>query len=167
MLIAFAGKAGVGKTTASNYLKNEFQKQGKNCVVLSFATPLKECSKYITDKFSLPDVKYRELLQFLGKFTRQETSKLNYDGILKVMDKALKKYKDSIIIIDDLRMKIEYNFLLEKGFRIMRLVGNEYNEDNMNGGDKKHVTEVDLDDVDLETVDYNFNFDVFKNLFFQ
>ena len=64
MILAFTGAMGVGKTTATDYIK----KLDHNGLCVKFAQPLYDMQTFIYNRVGreLPRVKDRKLLQFLG-----------------------------------------------------------------------------------------------------
>ena len=159
--IAFTGKAGAGKTTASNYVLDMFSSSSSKRV--SFAAPLYNILENIQSTFGFPISKQREPLQWVGEWARKFSTSNNYkDPILKIAEEEIRgddtiyslrgEYK-RCIVVDDLRMKVEYDLLKKLNFFIFRIVGRQHTSENMSGGSKTHKTEVDLDDVAIDTID--------------
>lgn len=155
--IAFTGKAGSGKSTASNYLEKiaDFQR-------VSFAKPLYDLMYIVQERMGLENKKDRKLLQFLGEHARKTAIESGLqDPILTLMDQQINKLDSDDcsscnIVVDDLRMKVEKNFLEKRNFFMFRIVGRSHSESNMSGGSTTHKTEVDLDDEIFETINNNF-----------
>jgi hypothetical protein len=144
--IAFAGKAGSGKTTAANYLVAKY-----NFKKIAFAEPLYEIVYFAQDFFGFPHFKWREMLQFLGKSARKFSIENNLpDPVLKIATEKIIKY--NAVVIDDLRMKIEYEALQKLNFKIVRIVGREHDANGMSGGNKNDITEINLDDVVMDEI---------------
>lgn len=151
--IAFTGKAGAGKTTASSYLINKIE--GRR---VSFAEPLYRILANIQSTFGFPISKQREPLQWVGEWARKHSIINNYDDPILKIAKAEIECDDSInqcVVIDDLRMKVEYDLLKRLDFFIFRISGRQHSSENMSGGSMAHKTEVDLDDVTIDTIDNN------------
>jgi ABC-type glutathione transport system ATPase component len=154
--IAFSGKAGSGKTTAAQHLvdKHKFSR-------VSFAKPLYDVLYYAQKKFGFKKEKNREFLQFVGVWARKFAFANELpDPVLDIAKKSIAKH--SQVVFDDLRMKVEYNLLKEMGFKMYRLTQREHDANNMAGGSKQHITEIDLDDVELPEVNNDGSIDDFK-----
>ena len=141
-----AGKARHGKDTFAGYLKSVYEKNGKTAIVTHL-------SKYI--KYFALEMTGWDLLQQLGTGIIRE--KLGKEMLF------IDRMKDDIeifscfydaIIISDIRLKIEIQEL-RKAFPDLKLVHiDRINFDNgLSEEQKKHKTEVDLDDF----TDYDVN----------
>ena len=143
-LIGFAHKAGVGKTTAANYLVEEF-----GAIKLSFADPLKDSCKTL---FDWSDVHVRGSLknvedprwgmtpgraqQIVGTMFRQEFGEDFWvKNLLSRVEKA-----DGIIVVDDVRYKSEAMAIKKLG-----LLVKINRTPNYIGRDPNHPSEIDLD----------------------
>jgi dephospho-CoA kinase len=159
-LIAFAGKAGAGKSTAANFLQEEY-----GFKILSFATPLKQIQSSVQTLFNFPLEKDRKLLQFLGQYARTTSSRHNLpDFVLIKMLEAIEQCNGEFIVVDDLRMITEYNLLKSMGFVCVRVVGRRYMADEMNGGFTNHLTEIDLDNEEMQEVMNDSDLHSFKKI---
>lgn len=122
-IVALAGYAGSGKTTASNY----FIDRGYH--VLSFATPIKTVLSLVYDvpleHFINPELKAQPHINLNGKTPRQAMQLIGTEGFRNLIDvytwtKHLERSADkymrqnptcSGICIDDLRFDSEYEML--------------------------------------------------------
>lgn len=143
--IALAGKARSGKSTGAEHLAKTFK-----YARVSFAKPLYDVLHYAQRRFGFKKEKNREFLQFLGSWARKYAiaNKLP-DPVLTIAKKTIDKHEK--VVIDDLRMKIEKDFLEKEGFKIYRIVGREVDDIGF-GGSKNHITENDLNDCQLEEI---------------
>lgn len=146
-IIALTGKAGSGKSTFADYFVE------KGFVKLSFATPLKEDMAYIQSKYGFKQEKDRPLLQWLGCHYRKTGLDQNIeDPIISKMRMAIKDNSKFNIVIDDLRLPIEHQFLKTIGAECFRVCGREHDSKNMSGGCKQHITEIGLDDTCFDLI---------------
>lgn len=157
--IAIAGHAGAGKSRFSNSVIKNF-----NVCGYSLAKPMKETMTQIQTKFGLPHKKDRSFLLMFGKFLRQTgQSEQVMDPILYVCLRECFEIisKGHGVVIDDLRLPIEYEFLKSLGFVCIRLVGREMSTEQITqeGGSKNHITEVGLNGVDLLSFDNSEDMD--------
>ena len=123
MIIALAGKAGSGKSTIAKFLHHDLQDTyGIKNEVASFATPIKDMAKALTDYIDeeIPDKNdeflnsgrsYRYVLQTLG--TEWGRNLICNSFWTDILDKRIAS-KNCHIIIDDLRFKNELEWLKSK-----------------------------------------------------
>lgn len=145
-IIAFCGKAGAGKSTCANFLKNY------GFVNLKFADPLYDIHNYFFEKFNLPIEKNRDLLIYLGKFARTFAKNKNLnDPIIECIKSKIENGNDKIVI-DDLRMIQEYKFLKENypNCKIIKIVGRKM--EIFDGADENDITETSFDKFDHDYV---------------
>jgi adenylate kinase family enzyme len=115
MKIAFCGYAGVGKTTAANFLVRNF-----GYTKLSFANAVKEKAKEL-----FPDLEFikpytkceRRLLIAIGNSIRS----VNNQYWVRLLEEKLDEIESKDIVIDDVRFLVEEKFLRRKGFLIVRI----------------------------------------------
>jgi len=159
---AISGKICSGKSTSAKYMKELIP----NAVVLSFAGPIKELA---VEYFAMVD-KDRELLVWLGETFRNRDPNVWIKKLLK--DTKELNEQGFSVIVDDLRMPLEFDALRDAGFVTIRLNVSEtvqeerikklYPETFENHFAKKNsVTEcgLDLDATDIEW-DYFFAHDL-------
>jgi hypothetical protein len=113
MNIAFSGKMCSGKSTCADHAVQTigFDK----AVRLSFADPIYS----IADKYWGMKEKDRDLLIFIGESWRKRDPMI----WVKILLKKVKELNDQgiSVIVDDLRMKQEFDALRDAGFYIVRL----------------------------------------------
>ena len=113
-VIAFAGKAGVGKSTVANVFKscmNSNNPYNNNSIqIIPFAKEIKIQAK-ILGWDGNKDEKGRKLLQDITKPIKAYHGQNHYAEV--VFEEALRCNPD-FLVIDDLRFKVEANFLKEK-----------------------------------------------------
>lgn len=113
-VIAFAGKAGVGKSTVANVFKSSMNSNNPynnySIQIIPFAKEIKIQSK-ILGWDGKKDEKGRKLLQDITKPIKAYHGQNHYAEV--VFEEALRCNPD-LLVIDDLRFKAEANFLKEK-----------------------------------------------------
>ena len=157
MIIAFAGKAGSGKSTVASLVRDAMQyRHDITLPVVSFAAPLKdmtralfnyarteECDK--TDNFLFTDKTYRYVLQTLGTEWAREL--IDKDFWTKLVEERYVKHGYDIII-DDLRFANECGFVREQQLGLTF-----YLQRSMNTNVRDlHVSENNLQPDDCEYV---------------
>lgn len=135
--IAFAGKAGAGKTTIALKLAKKL-----HCPVYKFAGRLYEIVNSLQREAGVPIQKDRYALQTIGMIMRK------YDPDFFV--KHTLREATGAAIIDDLRFPNEYKALKEAGFICIRLMRDTGDSDAAG-----HISEVALDNYDLPEIDNN------------
>lgn len=133
MKIAFAGKAGSGKSSACNYLVDKY-----GGVEKSFAEPLYDILYYAQRTLHFKKEKDRKFLQYIGTdWARSKDENVWVNLLLESCNNSQN------IFISDLRFKNELVALKEKGFIIILIV----RDDNSQNDDyKKHISENDLNE---------------------
>ncbi len=152
-----AGKARHGKDTLSNYLKDEYIKNGKTAIVTHLGKYIKYYAYEMTDWDLSDEGKPRELLQQLGtEIIRQKLGKEKLFIDRMIDDIEIFSCFYDAIIISDVRLKLEIEELRKKFPDLIFIHVNRINFDNgLTEEQKKHKTEVDLDDYknyDVEVV---------------
>ncbi len=142
MIIGLIGKSQVGKTTASDYAIQEFDKLTK----LSFATPLKDmlvragiCSYH--EVFEEKTWFSRSLLQLIGTNLIREQIDPNF-WINKIKERITHlSFAENTVIIDDIRFKNEAEFIRNSNGVLLRIT-----RPSVNSVDK-HRSETELDEI--------------------
>ena len=149
-LYLVAGKARHGKDTFSSYLKEVYESHGKKLIVTQLSKYIKYYAREMTGWNLTEEDKPRELLQQLGTSVIRE--KLGKDDLFikRIIDEVdiFSCFYDAIVI-SDVRLKKEVDDLKEKFPDLIAIHINRPNFDNgLTEEQKKHKTEVDLDDYD-------------------
>ncbi len=145
-----SGKARHGKDTFSGYLKDAYEKDGKKVLVTQLSKYIKYYARELTGWNLTEEDKPRGLLQTLGTDIIREKLGMEDLFIKRMIDdiKIFSCFYDAIII-SDVRLKLEMDEL-KKAYPDAIGV-NVFRPDFDNGlteEQKKHKTEVDLDDYD-------------------
>ena len=145
-----SGKARHGKDTFSGFLKDAYEKNGKKVIVTQLSKYIKYYAREITGWNLTEEDKPRELLQNLGTNVIREKLGMEDLFIKRMIDdiKIFSCFYDAIII-SDVRLRKEMDDL--KAEYPDAIGVNVFRPDFDNGlteEQKKHKTEVDLDDYD-------------------
>ena len=145
-----SGKARHGKDTFSAFLKDCYIKDGKKVIVTQLSKYIKYYAREMTGWNLTEEDKPRELLQVLG--TDIIRIKLNKDDLfIKRMIEDIEIFSCfyDAIIISDVRFKREIDDLRSAYPELVAINIFRPNFDNgLTEEQKKHKTEVDLDDYD-------------------
>jgi dephospho-CoA kinase len=147
MIIGLVGKLQSGKTTSVNFLKEKYP----NIIKLSFADLLKQMilNAGICTKEELWEKKTdfsRMMMQKIGTeiIRKQVSENFWVDAMIKKISDIQTTYKNSIIVIDDVRFKNEaalVKFFHGYLIRIDRSKFKQNNEEN------KHISEIEQDEI--------------------
>jgi hypothetical protein len=111
-VILLSGRAGVGKTTTANMLKELFENQGKSADIFPFARGVKIVAK-LMGWDGIKDDKGRELLIGVGNVARAYNenvwARINVEEIIE----GHPKYPLDIVLIDDWRFPNEGKYIEE------------------------------------------------------
>ena len=145
-----SGKARHGKDTFSGYLKNAYEENGKKVIVTQFSKYIKYYAREMTGWNLTEEDKPRSLLQTLGTDIIREKLGMEDLFIKRMIDdiKIFSCFYDAIII-SDVRLRLEMDMI--KDYYPEAIGVNIFRPDFDNGlteEQKKHKTEVDLDDYD-------------------
>jgi len=154
-----AGKAKNGKTTTGFIIKEEYEKRGKKVASTLYAKYLKDYAKTFFGWDGDEKTKPRELLQQLGtNIIRQKLNKEEFFVNRTIEDIEILSYFFDVIVVDDVRFKIE----IEKPKTVFDNIKSiEVERENFDNGlteeQKKHPTETALDN-------YNeFDYQIYNN----
>ena len=146
-----SGKARHGKDTFSSYSKNVYENHGKKVIITQLSKYIKYYAREMTGWNLTEEDKPRELLQNLGtNIIREKLGK--EDLFIKRMIDDIEIFSCfyDAIIISDCRLKKEVDDL-KNAYPDELVAINIFRPDFDNGlteEQKKHKTEVDLDDYD-------------------
>ena len=142
-IFVISGKAGTGKNTVMQLIHNHYQE--KTCRNLAYANYLKTYAKQISNWDGEEETKPRALLQQLGV----ELIKTNIDEKMLIRriieDIKVYSYFFDIITISDARFKEEIEDI-QKTFENVTTIRVNRERDHLTINEKKHKTEVALDD---------------------
>ena len=144
-----AGKARYGKDTVANILKKIYAEKGKKIINLQYSAYIKEYAKKITDWDGSEVTKPRALLQELGTdIIRNKIDSLFFVNRI-IGDIKVYSYYFDVITVSDVRTKVELDFPKQNFKEVIAVKVERPNYDNgLTEEEKKHFTEIDLDDYD-------------------
>ena len=140
-----AGKAGCGKNTTANYIKDCYEKMGKKTVITEISKYLKLFAYEVKDWDGKRETKPRAFLQEVGSLIRHEL--YNEDFLINRFLEDIKVYERfvDVIVVADARLPREIDLIKEKCSAISIKVINEFNDYELKGDEKHHETETALD----------------------
>jgi hypothetical protein len=144
-IIAFGCKEGVGKDTAGAYL------QSRGFTRLFFADGVYGVAGDIQRRMGVPVCKDPALLQFIGNGLKSVYGENVWVRALAEKLHTLTLAGETNIVITDLRHKVELDFLVAAGAQVYRVVRDE----RVLTRDPAHISEIDLDDVELPSINNN------------
>ena len=131
-IIGIAGRKRVGKNTVANNIGKYFDERLKVWFIRSFAQPIRDTSYVFGWSASQMDIvkdathpiwgmSWRQFAQRLGDAFRND---IRSDVLLKMMDIQLSKIGKHVdyVIIDDIRMQNEVDYVLNKGGFIVNVL---------------------------------------------
>lgn len=159
-----AGKAGCGKNTTANYIKEYYETLGKSVAITEISKYLKLFAYEIKNWDEKRETKPRTFLQEVGSAIRHEL--YNEDFLINRLLEDLKVYEKfvDVVIIADVRFPREVELIKEKcGATSIRVI-NEFNDYELSGSEKLHETETALESYDkFDYVLHNKTFEELKN----
>ena len=118
--LAFGCWAGVGKTTACNYLNKKY-----NAVVVNFADGIYDLTKGLYSRMGIPFQKNRPLLIAIGNVAKKHDPnywvnevKKKYEFHQKIHNQTLRSF---MFCVGDVRYNNEFYFLRKEGFIMVKL----------------------------------------------
>lgn len=167
-LILIGGRAGVGKTTAGNYMQTHLSKlHGLRVALSGFANPVKDIARSVFKWDGKKDDKGRRLLQVIGTDAGRDYNENIW--VEYFLDSQLNSlFPNHIVLVDDWRFPNEKSFF-EKDFlfdiitiRVERKDNPALSEESM-----QHISENALPVSEIESLVYNeneyYNFTVFND----
>lgn len=145
-----SGKARHGKDTFSGYLKEAYEKNNKKVIVTQLSKYIKYYAREMTGWDLSEETKPREFLQQLGTDVIRVKLDKNDLFINRMKDDIeIFSYFYDAIIISDVRFKAEIDGLRSSFPELIAVNVFRPNFDNgLTEEQKKHKTEIDLDDYD-------------------
>lgn len=148
-IIIISGKARSGKDTTSLMLNEMLKAKGYKVLNLQYSTYIKDYAKTISGWDGSEESKPRQLLQELGtSVIRNQIDELFFVKRI-IGDIKVYSYYYDIITISDCRVKAEIDVPKTEFDNIIAVSVTRPNFDNgLTEEQKKHFTEIDLDDYD-------------------
>lgn len=158
-----AGKAGCGKNTTANYIKEYYESLGKTVAITEISKYLKLFAYEVKGWDGRRETKPRAFLQEVGSSIRHEL--YNEDFLINRLLEDLKVYEKfvDVLIIADVRFPREVELIKEKCDATSIRVLNEFNDYELKGSEKLHETETSLESYDkFDYVLHNQTFEKLK-----
>lgn len=151
------GKARTGKDTLCDFIMEELKKQNKKCAELKLSKYIKG---YAIDFFGWngsEETKPRDFLNVIVDRIRNDLNLKFFMANRLCEDAKVLSYFFDSFIISDARFKNEVNFIKNsfKNAKVIHLVRSGDYEDGLTEEQRKHVTEIDLDDFN----EYDYTID--------
>tara|TARA_A100001011_G_scaffold400701_2_gene517733 strand:- start:370 stop:930 length:561 start_codon:yes stop_codon:yes gene_type:complete len=151
MKIAFAGKMGTGKTSATNFLSSIYTDSFNT----SFAEPIYDILNYAQKVTNQSKKKDRLFLQFIGTEWGRNIDQNLWINLLLDRTKNFSNH----CFISDLRFSNEFKFLKENGWICVLIErdNTEYNsilEERIGNGNVNHSSENDLTNIPRKDWDF-------------
>ena len=143
------GKARHGKDTVAEIIRNYYEESNLKILNIQYSSYIKDYAKKISNWDGSEETKPRELLQQLGtNVIREKIDNLFF--VKRIIDDIkVYKYFFDAITISDARFKVEVDMPKQNHKNIIAIHVDRPNFDNgLTEEQKKHPTEVDLDDYD-------------------
>lgn len=157
------GKAGCGKNTTANYIKDFYENLGKKVVITEISKYLKIFAYEVKNWDGKRETKPRAFLQEVGSTIRHEI--YNEDFLINRFLEDLKVYERfvDVVIVADARLPREIDLIKEKCNAVSIEVINEFNDYKLKGEENNHETETALNSYDkFDYVLHNQTFDQLK-----
>ena len=157
------GKAGCGKNTTANYIKDFYENLGKKVVITEISKYLKIFAYEVKNWDGKRETKPRAFLQEVGSTIRHEI--YNEDFLINRFLEDLKVYERfvDVVIVADARLPREIDLIKEKCNAVSIEVINEFNDYKLKGEENNHETETALNNYDkFDYVLHNQTFDQLK-----
>ena len=147
VFILVSGKAGVGKTTLSDYLSQKLSNiAGISVLNTAFALPIKRIAYSVFGWDGEKDSKGRRLLQVIGTEAGREYNENIW--VKKTLDFALTSsiFPPNFVIVDDWRYPNELSYIEEQKFHdVLPIRVEAPNRESLKGtSEAKHVSETSL-----------------------
>lgn len=150
LCFAMSGKMRSGKDSAADYIEHRLMSFGLQVKRLAFAETLKRIATYAQQEAGVPQIKDRELLQFIGVHFREINPEVWVDAVKRQIMEVVKEGETDAILITDLRFQNEYEMLDNLGFTLIRT----HASDDVRAGRgaevaaMQHISEIALDYLD-------------------
>lgn len=136
-IIILTGKAGSGKSRVANIIR-----KNKKCIILSYASYLKDIAMNVTNWNGEEETKPRDFLQQFGDEIKKSNPNIMINRVIE--DIEAYSYFYDLIVISDARFINEISVIKNKYKDV--IVVNIYGRDNiLNDKQKNHITEIALD----------------------
>lgn len=154
-VILISGKAGHGKDTVAQIIKEELESQNKKVLIIKFGDPVKWFAREYYQWNGNKDIQGRSLLQYIGT-EMMRSYDIYYWG--RIVSEFIAANKDfDIALIPDWRFRSEKEAIraANKNCHTLRVVRQNFINPNMTEEQLHHVSETELDGELFEHYIYN------------
>lgn len=151
-VILISGKAGHGKDTAAQLMKDELEARGEKVLTIKFGDPVKWFAREYYNWDDKKDVKGRSLLQYIGTEMMRTYDKYYWGRIVSEFIAANKDF--TYALIPDWRFYSEKEIILadNKKCYTIRIERPNFINPNMMKAQLKHVSETELDNYKFDWI---------------
>ena len=161
--ILISGKAGSGKDTVAQFMKEELEKHGKRVIVIHYGDAVKWVLRDFFNWDGKKDTVGRTLLQHIGTDVVRTQFPNFWTGIVVGLLKSFEPYSDfDIALVPDARFPNEVNIALENLQNCVAVRVNRHNADgsewinpNLTEEQRNHPSETSLDCFAFDYVIHN------------
>ena len=161
--IIISGKAGSGKDTVAQYMKEELEKHGKKVLVIHYGDAVKWVLRDFFNWDGKKDEVGRTLLQRVGTDIVRAAHPGYWTGIVVGLIQAFEPYNDfDVALVPDARFPNEVDIALENLQNCVAVRVERHNEDgtpwinpNLTEDQRKHPSETSLDVYAFDYVIHN------------
>ena len=147
-----SGKANSGKDTTCELINNYVKLKGLKSVNLQFSSYIKMYAKVISGWDGSEDSKPRTLLQELGTDVIRNKIDNNFFINRIINDIKVYSYYFDVITISDARLPEELDGIYDSFCKVFKIrIERPFYENNLNSKERKHKTEIALDDYNNYT----------------
>lgn len=154
-IICISGKAGAGKDTFGEFMKEAAEAEGYRVLIAHYADLVKYVCKTFFGWDGVKDVEGRTLLQSVGTDT---VRRQNPDFWVNFIISMLRFFPDrwDFVILPDLRFENEYSRFVEEEFDVysVRIMRGRF-QTALTNTQLEHISETALDDYDFDYIVHN------------
>lgn len=153
--VLISGKAGHGKDTAAQLMKEELEAKGKKVLIIKFGDPVKWLAREYYGYTGIKDTKERNLLQYIGTEMMRRYDKFYWGRFISEFIAANKDF--DVALIPDWRFYSEETAILQDNevCHTLRIERPNFINPNMTEEQLKHISETELDDYSFDYIIYN------------
>lgn len=155
-IIVLSGKAGSGKSSIASIIKKH-----KECIILSYASYIKEIAKNVLSWDGCEENKPRDFLQQFGDVIKSIDSNLLVNRMIE--DIKMYSYFYDLIVISDARFINEIE-TIKNNFKNVYSINIYGRDNNLTELQKNHITETALDKYTNYDYKLKNDLDVEKNI---
>ncbi len=151
-VVLISGKAGHGKDTAAQLMKNELEARGEKVLIIKFGDAVKWFAREYYGYTGTKNIEERTLLQYIGTEMMRTYDKYYWGRIVSEFIAANKDF--TYALIPDWRFYSEKEIILadNKKCYTIRIERPNFINPNMTKAQLKHVSETELDNYKFDWI---------------